>query len=238
MKKLSFIKGTLLVTTLLLSSQTFAIPIAFQDPGTAAWGGWDRGDAGTIYTHWAVIDQLPFDGSPDISNSGSAAAGLQTNNPGGFITGGGLGGNIYSFSDTPDFTAYTAPSVSLTGPVTVAMQIKVLGTDLDTDSVTLGIGGLATAATSITTLFQGDAGGAFGGLDKEYLFTWDLASEELGGYIFDFNATGSSMSLDELAFDIGPGSITPPAAVPVPAAIWLFGSALFGLVGTRRKKTV
>ncbi|MFK8068734.1 MAG: hypothetical protein AB8D52_10855 [Gammaproteobacteria bacterium] len=35
----------------------------------------------------------------------------------------------------------------------------------------------------------------------------------------------------------GTSGVIAPAAVPVPAAVWLFGSALMGLVGIRRKKT-
>jgi hypothetical protein len=33
-------------------------------------------------------------------------------------------------------------------------------------------------------------------------------------------------------------SITEVAAVPVPAAVWLFGSALTGLIGVNRRKSV
>lgn len=39
-----------------------------------------------------------------------------------------------------------------------------------------------------------------------------------------------------LVDDGGNGGGTPPPAVPVPAAVWLFGSGLLGLLGVARKK--
>jgi hypothetical protein len=33
-------------------------------------------------------------------------------------------------------------------------------------------------------------------------------------------------------------SVTGPAPVPIPAAFWLFGSSLIGLVGVARRKTI
>lgn len=216
----------LFISALLLSNVAVATPIAFQDPATAAWGGWSRGDASTSYVHWAHIDSLS-DESPDAGNLGTSFAGLYANNGGAFLTGGGAGGNVYSFSDTPDFsvefeTDYAAPST-----VTVALQLKILGTDLDSSQVTLG--GMAWDSTE--TLFSGSAGGPFGGASKEYLFVWENVSGDTDYYL-DFTATGSSMSLDEVSVDIA------PSAVPLPAAAWMFLTALSGLSIVRRKKNI
>ena len=41
----------------------------------------------------------------------------------------------------------------------------------------------------------------------------------------------SILGISELAFDVAP-----PSSVPVPAAVWLFGSGLLGLVGLARRK--
>lgn len=49
-------------------------------------------------------------------------------------------------------------------------------------------------------------------------------------FTFDFTITQSTLFVG----DITP--IGPPAAIPVPAAVWLFGSGLLGLVGIARKK--
>lgn len=55
----------------------------------------------------------------------------------------------------------------------------------------------------------------------------EVSGEALGTNLFAFSETASV---------IEPVTVT-PAAVPVPAAVWLFGSALFGLIGFKRKKT-
>lgn len=216
--------GLMLVSTgVTASAVNPSQAIAFQDP-SASWGGWARGDAETSFAHWAHIDSL-LDMTPDEGNIGTNTAALITNNAGAFLTGGGAGGNIYSFGDTPDFTVvvgtdYAAPSDF----VTVALQLKILGTDLDSSSVKLG----GAAWDSTQTLYSGLAGGPFGGQEKEYLFVWDHVAADVA-YSLDFLATGSSMSLDEVSVDIG------VSAVPLPAAAWMFLSALSGLAVTRRK---
>lgn len=219
----------LLLASLFISNVAMASPIAFQTPN-ASWGGWTRGDTNTSYIHWAQIESLE-DETPDIGNLGTSFAGLYANNSGAFLTGGGAGGNIYSFSDTPDFTVefntnYVAPS----SPVTVALQLKIQGTDLDTNLVTLG----GEKWDSTQTLFSGSAGGAFGGASKEYLFVWENVASNTDYYL-DFLAVGSSLSLDEVSIDIGLSSASP---VPLPATAWLFLSALSGLVAVRRNTSL
>jgi hypothetical protein len=48
--------------------------------------------------------------------------------------------------------------------------------------------------------------------------------------------TASDPAITSGYFGGGSGAQQSPAAVPVPAAVWLFGSALAGMVGVRRKK--
>ncbi len=217
-----------------LNGIVHAASTAFEDPAGAAWGGWNRGDTGTVYAHWEEFDAcvnaggfctpLPDD-VPDAGASGFDSATVITNNPGAFITGNGLGGNIYSFSDTPDFDVIIDPdSNHVSGPVTAALQVAVVGTDLDFSSILLN----GQAFNSVTTLATGMAGGPFGGAVNEYLFLWSMLGSE-AAYAFDLTALGSSMSLDALSVDIG------PAPVPIPAAVWLLGSGLLGLVTISRR---
>jgi hypothetical protein len=223
-------RATLLFFATLLVSNAAVANVAFQNPNTASWGGWTRGDANTSFVHWdkiggpGTLDLV--DTTPDAGNIGTTTAVLAPNNAGAFVTGGGAGGNIYSFSDTPDFSVVLQPDYATpTAPVTVALQLKVLGTDLDLSSVKLD----GATWDSTQTIFSGTAGGPFGGLDKEYLFVWDNVAASIA-YSLNFLATGSSMSLDEVSVDIG------VSAVPVPAAVWMFMTALSGLAVTSRRK--
>ena len=53
------------------------------------------------------------------------------------------------------------------------------------------------------------------------------------GFISDINA--AILGADQY-FSIGGHRSLPPAVVPVPAAVWLFGSGLIGLIGVARRK--
>ena len=61
-------------------------------------------------------------------------------------------------------------------------------------------------------------------------------------FIFDFNdgSTSSSPAITEkYAWAVHPGDVgVSVSIVPIPGAIWLFGSALFGLIGVARHKKV
>jgi hypothetical protein len=54
-----------------------------------------------------------------------------------------------------------------------------------------------------------------------------------------FNANFDILSLQfdsQVAGSIGPFDVAAPSAIPIPAAVWLFGSGLLGLVGVARRK--
>jgi hypothetical protein len=54
-------------------------------------------------------------------------------------------------------------------------------------------------------------------------------------HVTDFGT--SDTSITSAFFGGGDGPDFPPAAVPVPAAVWLFGSGLLGLVGVARRRS-
>ncbi|PHS33054.1 MAG: hypothetical protein COA95_01730 [Methylophaga sp.] len=244
-KKTKITGAVLLSLSALLMAGTASAATAFTDPTTAVWG-WDRGDTETSYAEWSVIADNAFDpsaptgafdadSSPEIGNNGFVLTDLVANNTGAFVTGTGLGGNVYSFSDTPDWTLDVETDYTLgAGTVDVYLQLKVLGTLLDFTSVTLDGLGYTTA----DVVYSGAAGGAFGGAEEEYLISW-IGVEASSLYSLSWLALGSSMSLDEVSVDIGNYAATPiilpPSAVPVPAALFMFGPALLGFMGLRRK---
>lgn len=201
---------------------------AFEDPATASWGGWSRGDAGTIYHHWDVFSDetapggIIVDTTPDVGSFGSAPHSVTENTGSAFLAG---GANIYSFSEATDFTVEIGGTANPGQPTRVALQIKTLGTELDLASVTLN--GLAYDSAKELSKTGGDNNPM--GVAVETLFLWTLA-DGLASYVFDFNAAESSMSLDQLAVDVAP--------VPLPAAAWLMLSATGGMLSFARRRAV
>jgi hypothetical protein len=245
MKTSRFTRSALALALSFMASSTLAAPTAFQNPATASWGGWNRGDAGTLWAGWNVFTggaSLPLDSTPDLGSHNVSSALLFTNNPGAFVTG---SGNLYSFSDVMDHDALFVPTSLGTGTFRVAVQISVLGADLAANSVLLN--GLSW--DSRTVLASGSSSappgvgaepGAGTGVDNEYLFVWNEVTRQDIAEVFSlaFNAATSSMSLDALTIDVGPASIVPPTAeptaeptpeptpVPIPGAVLLLSSAL------------
>lgn len=81
----------------------------------------------------------------------------------------------------------------------------------------------------------------------ELFSTFDRSFERRDDQFNVIRLTAGSMSIDDFTFDRidgefmyftanATGSITMVEAVPVPAAVWLFGSGLLGLVGVARRK--
>ncbi|BAZ95406.1 hypothetical protein TspCOW1_27480 [Thiohalobacter sp. COW1] len=60
----------------------------------------------------------------------------------------------------------------------------------------------------------------------------DLISGDLrvGMHVIAFDSGGSESFVND------PDQVIPPSAIPVPAAVWLFGSGLLGLVGIARRR--
>lgn len=221
---------------------------ALQSPASADWGNWQRGDAGTLYVHWAQFDSfvpvgfpaaLP-DTSPDVARIGVIAdngAVLIPNNSGAFITGSGQGGNVYSFGDTNDFDVILRPAADhVAGPVTVALQVVTQGTPFDAAQVRLN--GLAWSRR--LTLDSQALGGDFGGDLLTELYLWEdyQRPSVAAPYAFDLVAEGTSNSLDRLLVDIGPApfvfSEASIAPVPLPGAAWLMLSGAGLVFGTAR----
>ena len=198
---------------LFLIFATSSTHAAFETPdaNSNGWGGWSRGDAGTLYAEWDVFDAL-VDNTPDLGSANTTTNIVSEISNVAFVTG---GGNIYSPSFTTMFDidiAGNGPS----GPAQVAVQLKTLGTGYGVFTLE------GQNPDNIVELAREPFPG-FGGDQVETLFIWNLAMEE-DNYDFYLQAAGSSMSLDRLAIDIGP---TP---VPLPAGVYMLMGGLLGLV--------
>ncbi len=216
----------------------FPPPDAFQDPATATWGGWTRGSAGTLHAGWNVFDSTA-DRIPDLGQHNLNTALLLANNPGAFVTG---SRNIYSLVDVNDFTGLFVPTALAAGRFTVAVQIAVLGSDLNATSLLLN--GLPWTSRTVlaagTGLAPPGVGAPNGGVDNQYLFLWSgferLTDRDL--FALEFRALSVHNSLDALRIDVGPAPVLPPTPpapvnVPIPGGVGLLAGML-GLVGRSR----
>lgn len=213
---------------------------ALQDPSSATtWGGWSRGTAGTLYAGWNVfsdetppggiiVDSTPelaanvliggatTPGGPTFGRFGDSDFRVTETSGGSFVTG---GGNIYSLSVASRFTLDFQNRGDL--PLTVALQTRTQGTELDPASILLN----GVAPDRHSELARLSLGG-FGGAQVDNLFVWNWVTGR--DLTLAFAAASSHLSMDALTLDAAP--------VPLPAAVWLLGSAIAGMSAVSRRR--
>lgn len=233
------------VATALGVSGAAQAAVNFVEPSDAS--GFDFGftaeDTNTTFAQWDFFT-IPQGGPnlPDVGsfNNGSNFAVTQ-NVPGAFIT---TGGNIYSFSVATDFDVSIENNSDVTGTeaeTRVVVQWKTLGNLLDYGNIFIEIAGDPNTYTPDLTevLFTGNAGGGFGGADIEYLAVFDLpgapGQDATDAINLNFNAQGTSMSLDELRIDtFASDTILAGVVVPEPASLVLLGAGALLTLRSRR----
>lgn len=208
----------------------YAAGFGFDRPQEAAWGGWIRGTAGTLYAEWDNFVDASYGtasdrtAAPDLGHSGASDAYLSWNN-GTFRAG---SGNLYNFSGPESFQIQLTGAAG-GGPLRVVLQTEGWGTPIDPASVTLN--GLAPVF-STTTYTDPNFNSSFGTVELiQRLYYFDLDSAP-SSYQLAFGSGDPHLALAQVAVDIGPRA----APVPLPAAVWLLGSALSGLVLIGRRE--
>lgn len=199
--------------------------------------GWTRGvTPGSLYAEWNIFnDDIPGgniqDTTPEVADFGGGTYRLEELTGTAFLT---SGGNIYSVVAPPVFEL----TVSNMG-----------GGPSDTRDVYLRLGSVgrfdSTLNASFTNFLLNGIGGTysllhndpitggFGGNEVEALVAW-LGVPNASSFQLTWNAVGTSVSLDQLSIDIGPGRS--PAPIPVPGAVYLFGSGIIGLATMARRR--
>jgi len=98
------------------------------------------------------------------------------------------------------------------------------------DEVLMNAGTLASTGTGIAQWSMG------GSIDLGNTTGW--GSDTSVNLTIQNNLSATTLASGEIAWIEKKFSVTVPMVVPVPAAVWLFGSGLLGLIGiARRKKT-
>jgi hypothetical protein len=187
------------------TSAAFIQPTTWTRPASSAQATSDR----TTYQSYDVFTTAAGPNTPDIANiNPNGTANAYDTSGGSFIT---SGGNIYSFS-VPTLIEATVPNFGLgSGFVTnVLLQVRTLGSVVDTNSIKLiaysgNAGNPYPTATAIAPasqqllLDEPDQSG-FGGTDQEWAFSFSIAGNA-ASYKLAFNASASSVSLDQLSID-------------------------------------
>lgn len=221
------IKFVLLAAVLIVTSNVNAATISF----TGTLGYIEMDSSSSIYTDLIIGDSL--NGGFVIGNSSSDASSID------FIAPDARG---YNFTGTPYGGAITDGSI-----VTAAADSSVgigdndgMGDDTfflnnlydpdipyDTISDTWDVSSSNGSQSFGIILYSLDTS-AFSGLDYRVLPYALEQADYAVFYIEDKDSTGTTY--------LATGYLTSVAVVPIPAAAWLFGSGLIGLLGVSRRK--
>jgi hypothetical protein len=166
--------------------------------------------------------------------------------------------------NVPDSTAFSVSIIAgdlPSGTAGGALDISWNAADMTLDSIYLATtdgadsngGQFSGNWDPVSSFFTGVDSTGPGSISGLYVGSWDGLSglQAIGQLNFTLGTgvSNSIISLDAAAiggswssYDIGDftntyeGAIINPSAVPVPAALWLFGSGLLGLVGVARRR--
>lgn len=204
----------------------YASGMGFDTPTEASWGGWNRGDANTVYVEWDLFDDSTYAGprtaAPDLGSSGATDAfiGWET----AFKAG---SGNLYSFSADMTFQVNVS-AADIGGPVRVALQTESWGFPVR-DMLLNGVAPTTTATTYTGRMFV-DALGSDADI-VQALYVWDMASAATT-YTIDFGAPVHT-SLAQVSVDIAAAPVPEPETYAMLAA----GLGLVGWQVRRRNKS-
>jgi hypothetical protein len=182
---------------------------------------------GSVYAEWNFMsDDEPLsltieDRVPDIAASGlgAGAVRLAETSETAFVTG---GGNIYAIGGVATFTL-DVPGIAGTA-ADVWLRASTLGALLAPTATLNGV------AAALTPTFSAAVGGAFGGTEQEVYWRWrDVAPA--ANLRFAFEASSSSLSLDQLAV------YAIPAPVPEPGTYALMALGVAGVAFFVRRRT-
>jgi hypothetical protein len=207
---LSCIVSGIAVADTSLGPDPYKSGLGFDLPQEGSWGGWQRGDAGTLYAEWDIFNDASHGAkddrtaSPDLGKSGVSSAWLGWN-AGTFIS---STMNLYSFS-VPEIVRVNISGTTSAGPTRVALQVESQG-DGSLDAKYLRLNGQGPAVVAQT--FKGTYPSSMGPAELVHqIALWDFPQAP-DKYEIDFTAPQHT-TIRQVAVDIGPsqGELTPIA---------------------------
>jgi len=182
--------------------------------GTESFESYARGDTAPLSVDFGIAGIATLSGGGEIETT--------------YV---GQGNGRIAYSGTQFWeTSSNSFTISFSAPIAALGFYGVDFGDFD-GQISATLGGHNTATYEIPHLTGGDVADNLNGS----LLYWGIIETETFDSI-TFSNTGSSA--DYFGFDdFTIGSLEQVTPVPVPAAVWLFGSALFGLVGFSRKRS-
>ena len=207
----------------------------------APWAGQELYD----FAGWSFLTNTLINGrastprtgisAPDDAGSGQAT--LISNNNNSLFTGGGYGGNIYSWVGPASFTATLTGTGNVGDVFDVYVRMSTVGL-LPTTTMTLN--GVAATSTVLYYNNQGSIADEKGVLqpsaEQEVYWLWEnVSSASL--YSFVWTNTLAHVSLDQI--QLATVLVNPPLPVPEPSAYAMLalGLGVLAFAGRRSRKT-
>jgi hypothetical protein len=209
-----------LAAAVTLAMAAFAAQADFVDvPGPSQW---NRGDPHTGYLDFDSFTGATGPSSATASGNmtGTITQSLPISPPGGIFGGPFPADNrLYTHSDPVSWSIAVDPSSFDVNYVDLRVK-EAAGSGLATAAVLAN----GEAPDSVSVFADGDG-------DSITRFFWALDTTISAGNSYDV-----TLSTGPFAFDSYDSFALDASAVPLPAAAWLFGSAMLGLIGFARRK--
>lgn len=204
----------------LLGEGTYSIDPNTGDISLASPQRFDLGGGGFV-----SIDGLNGNADPILGFNASAGT--------------GSAGNTFAFSFSlpialsGPINANSSVSYSLTSLTSAGAQISPLsfGKVVVADEVDTSVGGLAALNKGVNV---GDTFFFFGGPQTQNSPVYTASNTFNGNTAYDLMSVTVAFSLSANS-NVGLSGFVQQTPVPVPAALWLFGSGLLGLLGVARR---
>lgn len=201
---------------------------AFSGTAAAAsvvYSGYDVGSTSLAGSPNATAAAAAF----DLATGALSTIDFESGIPAGVSASGGVIGDASVVCSTPDLHCYATSPISVyrNNGATFAFESPIdsfgayfTGWQLDGQTITIGYSNGGTAVLDMPA-------GNFAGGTVFFGFT-DVGASITNITYFAGNPDSDAVGIDDVRF----GTV-----VPIPAAIWLFGSGLLGLVGVARRKS-